>query len=501
MSGELLDAIAGQAAAHPLRLAVAGDHVSLSYGALADEIGRLAERLAALGCSRIGILMDNGPVWLALDLAAETVGCVRVPLPAFFSDAQLGYALQNAGVDCLITDQSQRIGALGEGLSARPIPGVGRAGLWSYMRPSRPQPQLPRGTAKITYTSGTTGSPKGVCLSQESMDSTARVLAEAAHIGGRDRHLGLLPLSLLLQNLAGAQAHLLNGASVVLSSLPRVGMQGASGIDRDRLARALRDHRPTTLILVPQLLQVMLELVEEGLRLPWLRFVAVGGAPVSPQLLEHAARLGLPVYEGYGLSECASVVALNTPVEARIGSVGRPLPHIRLVLSADGEIEVTGNRFLGYLGEPATAAGGPVQTGDLGFMDPDGFLYLLGRRNSVFVTSFGRNVAPEWVERELLAQPVIGQAVVFGNAKPWSTAVISAGDVDPAEVHAALESANRRLPDYAHVRAWIRADEPFSFFNQQLTANGRPRREAIWAHYGRRIEQIYLDASTTGTTP
>jgi long-subunit acyl-CoA synthetase (AMP-forming) len=298
-------------------------------------------------------------------------------------------------------------------------------------------------------------------------------------------------LSLLLENLAGVQAMLLRGASVGLPSLAEVGMQGASWIDPEPLRRALEHYRPTILILVPQLLQALIWLVERGLRLPQLRFAAVGGALVSPRLLWRAVELGLPVYEGYGLSECASVVALNTPGDARVGSVGRLLPHLSLAFAQDGELQIAGNGFLGYLGQCPRRPEDAVSTGDIGRLDADGFLHLRGRKGHVFVTSFGRNVSPEWVERELMAEPEIAQVVVFGEAKPWGTALVSVDGRGADAVTAALERVNRRLPDYARVRAWVRSDEPFSFSNQELTANGRPRRAVIWARYGERIEQLY----------
>ena len=128
-----------------------------------------------------------------------------------------------------------------------------------------------------------------------------------------------------------------------------------------------------------------------------------------------AARVaGLPAYEGYGLSECASVVALNAPGAVREGSVGRVLPHATLRIDEAGEIHVRGATMLGYLGEEG-ASPEEVATGDLGFINDDGYLYVQGRRKNLLITSLGRNVSPEWVERELLAHTSIGQAVVFGD--------------------------------------------------------------------------------------
>ena len=219
--------------------------------------------------------------------------------------------------------------------------------------------------------------------------------------------------------------------------------------------------------------------------LPHLRFAAVGGAKVSPALLEEAHAQGLPVFEGYGLSEAGSVIAVNTPEAARRGSVGRLLPHVRLHPHPRGEIMIEHPRMLGYLGEVGPGEVGvvpnPYPTGDLGHLDADGFLYLTGRARNVLITGFGRNVSPEWVESELLAEPSIAQAMVFGDGEAALRAVIVSRSA--AEAGQAVARVNLRLPDYARVGRWCLAEEPFTPQNGQLTGTGRPIRDAIVARY------------------
>jgi long-subunit acyl-CoA synthetase (AMP-forming) len=251
-------------------------------------------------------------------------------------------------------------------------------------------------------------------------------------------------------------------------------------------------------VLTPELLTALVSAIEAGFPKPaCLRFVAVGGASVAPQLLKRASAVSLPVYEGYGLSECASVVALNTPLSNKLGSVGKLLAHATVKFAEDGEILVKGACLLGYTGSGhATQAHQYLPTGDIGHLDDDGYLYITARKKNQFITSFGRNVAPEWVERELTLSPFIQQAAVFGEARPWNIAVIyPAKNAKPAEIDLSITEINQTLPDYARVSQWILADAPFTAQNEQLTANGRLRRAIVWQHYEQKINEKYEEKS------
>ena len=219
--------------------------------------------------------------------------------------------------------------------------------------------------------------------------------------------------------------------------------------------------------------------------------MAVGGARVSAALLARADRLGLPVHEGYGLTECASVVALNTPDARRVGSVGKPLTHVDLAIDGGGEIHVGGPALGGYIGGEHTPKRFP--TGDLGILDADGFLHITGRRKNVFITSFGRNVSPEWVEGEVCDGSSIVQAAVFGEARPWKSPSWCLARGGRAEIQATIDAANRRLPDYARVARLPRCRRALHPVNGQSTSNGRTRRAAIWTRYCMRIAALYDD--------
>jgi long-chain acyl-CoA synthetase len=482
---DAFDALRSTLARHGGRPALRGEGEEISYARLLEAIAERRGVLEAVGARRVALALDNGPQWALWDLALLAGGQVCVPLPGFFSPTQQMHVLDSAGIDTLIVDPAAASANAFAGFL--PVaPGI--------LRRTPPQlPALPVGTAKITYTSGSTGQPKGVCLSAAAQLAVAHSVAEIGAGCAVDRHLGVLPLATLLENIAGLYAGLLAGACVELLPMRTIGFSGGGGFDPARFLQTLHAHRPHSLILLPQMLLALVGAAEHGQALPaGLRFVAVGGGQVSTRLLQRAEALGLPVFEGYGLSECASVVCLNTPAARRLGTVGRPLPHAALRIADDGEVQVRGTRMLGYLAEAPLAeervADGWLGTGDLGRLE-DGFLVLHGRKKHQFITAYGRNVNPEWVEAELVQQDPIAQAWVHGEALAENFAVLVPGraDCSDAELDAAVAAANAGLPDYARAGRWLRAETPFTPGNGFLTANGRLRRAALAAHYLPRI--------------
>jgi long-chain acyl-CoA synthetase len=465
---------------HGARPALQESGRQLNYREVLQEVALRAERLRSAGCRRIAIALDNGLDWALWDLAVLEAGRVCVPLPAFFSPAQLAHVLHSAGIDTLIADDSRAFHNAGFG------PAAGQLAQRAVEAP----PALPPGTVKITYTSGTTGQPKGVCLDATAMLAVADSLWQATQPCSIERHLCVLPLATLLENIGGLYAPMRSGAVIDLMPMAEIGFTGASQFDVQRFLTALQRSQPNSLILVPQLLLMLVSAAENGAELPAsLRFIAVGGGRVSSALLQRAETLGLPVFEGYGLSECASVVCLNTPALRRIGTVGRPLPHVEVRIGAAGQVRVRGPRMLGYLGE-AAPADEFLDTGDLGHFE-DGFLVLHGRSKHQFVTAYGRNVNPEWVEAELVQQAPIAQAWLHGEALPANVALLvpRRDGLPDSVLQAAVDAVNAELPDYARVHHWLRADTAFTPANGLATANGRLRRTALLERYRSAIEQ------------
>ncbi len=453
-------------------------HRTWSGADLALETTRFAARLADLGTAVFATLLDNSAAWIVADLAAARAGVVHVPLPPFFTPQQITHALASAGVDTILAEAPvvrRLFGGVEHGIEV-----AGRE--LAIARQAGDAVHMPEATAKITFTSGTTGTPKGVCLTAQVMGEAADALALVMEPLMISRHLCALPMSVLLENVAGIMAPLGRGATCVTPPMAELGLVGSSSFDPARFDATVRTARPHSLILLPQMLRAWTGwLAMQRQRAPdSLRMVAVGGAAVGAKLILAARALGIPAYEGYGLSEGASVQTLNLPGADRPGSAGRPLPHVRLRVTGDGEIEVAGALFSGYLGDPSVVPDW-WPTGDLGEIDPDGFVHLRGRRKQVLITAFGRNVSPEWVETALRGEAPIAQAVVFGDAQPALSAVLwpVRADATGAVLQAAVDAANATLPDYARVGRWVRGRAAFSADTGLATPNGRPRRREI----------------------
>jgi long-chain acyl-CoA synthetase len=496
---QLLIRLGDRAANCPDAVSVEGAQAKLTASGLLSGMHAFSACLEAAGVERIGLLAQNSPGWILADIAAQHAGVCLVPLPHFFSDIQLLHAIDCAGIDALITDDPLRIDRI--------VPGhelgfdCGQAyGLTLRAVAKAQSRNLPEGTTKITFTSGSTGAPRGVCLNNTQQLRVAMALA-AATPGANHRHLCLLPLSTLLENIGGIYVPLLTDSTVTTLPGADIGFSSNTGLDIPKMLQALERHQPTSVILLPQMLVALVAAAQEGwVPPPSLEFIAVGGGFVSAELIGLARSAGLPVYEGYGLSETASVVSLNLPEHDIPGSVGRPLSHVDVEIE-DGEVMIRGNSFLGYLDSPSSWYTQEVATGDLGYLDEKGFLYISGRKKNILISSFGRNISPEWVESEMLGGSLLSQCVVFGDTRPWCVALLA--PTDPAcsddEIQAWIDRVNSGIPDYARVLGWHRLEEPLSVESGFLTDNGRPRRAQIEDAYGAVIDSFYSQSQRQNT--
>ncbi len=416
-----------------------------------DCAANFAEQFHA-GGRPIATSFDHGLNGAVADLALLEARIAAIPLPGFYTPEQRAHALSSSGAQAVLSGSDAFV--------VEPCSGAKVA--------------LPPVTAKISFTSGSTGTPKGICLSAGHMIAVASAVVEAVGKGHAGRHLALLPPAILLENIAGFYATILAGGTYVALSPGDVGLANPFRPNFVTMATAINAHKITSLILVPEYLSGLVAVMEAtGKRFSLLTLVAVGGARVSPALLERAHALGLPVRQGYGLTECGSVVALENGDEAERGSVGSSLGLNAISIAGDGEILIEGPVCLG--------AASPLHTGDIGRIDERGKLWIEGRKSNLIITAHGRNISPEWVESALLAQGAIAQAMVYGEAASALSALIVPASLD-ADIGAAVTAANATLPEYAQVTQW-RAVLPFTPANGQLTGNGRPRRDAISAAY------------------
>jgi long-chain acyl-CoA synthetase len=412
--------------------------------------------------------------------------------------------------------------------------------------------------ACLIYTSGTGGRPKGVMLSHGNIMAN---LAGAWHLLeilglGDEVFLCFLPLSHAYEHTAGQflpigmaaeiyyaegvetlSTNLIEAKPTILTCVPRlyevmrhkittsVDRQGGLQARLFHLAVDLGKRRletgslPSHLRLVDALLE---PLVRRKVRLRFggrLKAMVSGGAPLNPDVGRFFQALGLPVLQGYGQTEAAPVISVNLPDRARIETVGPPLQGVEVKIAEDGEILVRGEIVMqGYWKDPEATAqvlrDGWLHTGDIGVIDPDGFIRITDRKKDIIVNSGGDNIAPARVEGVLLLEPEVGQALVFGDQKPHLVALVvphhdftkkfaRAHGCKPdlpelvqnpafkAAIGEAVGRANRRLSSIERVRKFQVMPEPFSIENGYLTPTMKLRRHLIIDAHKDLLERLY----------
>jgi len=441
----------------------------------------------------IGLFMDNCAQWIMCDLAAAKLGITLVPIPLFFTATQVEHLISSSGVEVIITQPLMSGILQGNPLltienSNIPLPIENTV----MLRVKLSKAVDLANSLKVTYTSGSTGDPKGVCLSAENIGAVCDGLHLAMSSMAITNHLCVLPLATLLENIAGVYVCLLHGGAVITEPLMALGFLSNAEFNIYKLLEKIELYQAGSIILLPQMLTLLVHSFNDKVlnQCASLQCIAVGGGKSSTAILQQANLQGLPVFEGYGLSECGSVVSLNLPNQQKIGSVGKALPHVSVCIAEDGEIIIENQAMLGYLGEleqPLEC----INTGDLGHIDEDGYIFVTGRKSNIIVSSFGRNISPEWVEANLSSSAVIAQIAVFGEARPSLSAVIFSLSNSIIEINTAIDECNKFLPDYAQIRQWVKAVEPFTPNNNLLTNNGRLKRLNIEQDYQTQLAALY----------
>src|SRR6266480_7399457 len=427
--------------------------------------------------------------WLAAYLGALLVGVIVVPLDISSKEDFLARVAGITEAKLLVTTQKQYTGLKNPSLPLVDIDALPQATLDTARLPVVNSDDL----AEIVFTSGTTGQPKGVMLSHGNIASNATAAVTVVNIKSEDRALSILPLSHMFE-LTIEVALLHSGASIVY----------ARSLAPETLLRLFETQHATCMVLVPQALQLFLNGIEREVRrqkkekqfeqflsiaahLPFswrrilfgsvhkrfgghFRFFVSGGAYLPPKLAERWENMGFRVMQGYGATECAPVVSATPYSEHNLASIGKPLPGEEVRIAEDGELLVHGpNVALDYWKSPeATAAAfqdGWYHTGDLGFKDEKGNLYLKGRKKNLIVLANGLNVYPEDIENVLLANPIVKDAVVFGlmhgDEGPIVHGVLLMDDPDKAK--SAVQQANKQLASQQQIRGftvWPEEDFP-----------------------------------------
>ncbi len=428
--------------------------------------------------------------------------------------------------------------------------------------PAQPVPDP--GLATIIYTSGTTGRPKGVMLSHTNMLANAEDATAVLPLNEEDLLLSFLPLSHGFERTGGLYTSLRAGGTIaygggiasltddlaavrptILCCVPRVlervyqhllgERENAPFVKQKILSWALEVGRSvgrvrtagTAALPFPLSLQHSLadRLVFRALRSALggrIRFLVSGGAPLNADLACFFYGAGIPVYEGYGLTEAGPVVACNTPDRNRVGSVGTPLPQVSVRIADDGEVCVRGpNVMAGYYNRPEDTAAaldteGWLHTGDIGALDAQGFLTITDRKKDLLITSQGENVAPQPIEGRFRQEPLIEEACLIGDQRPYLTILLVpdrafveimanthgvSGEwpavLDHPTIRAlfrqCFETVNDSLPRHAQPRQFALLAEPFSQASNELTPTLKVKRRTVLQTRRAEIDGMYPD--------
>lgn len=452
----VFDALTRHAGERPDAIAFSGGGASLTWAQLSAAVAELARMLeGAPQCIAIGLA--GGCSYVVADLALALTGRRQVPLPFFFGAEQIGHVLHDARPGAVITDRPEDFPQL-PAIAPPVAPAVGGA-----------LPACTPGAERVIYTSGSSGQPRGVVIGSRQLMASLTALRPLTGANRTDRHLSVLPLAQLLEQICGIYLPVLSGAEVRFDP---AATQTLFTPEIAPLTAAFDRVRPSTSLLVPGLLsRWVADLRQRGRGAPeTLRFVAVGGAASAPALLRTAWDCGIPVHEGYGLSECCAVVAMNRPGANVIGTAGEILDSLDVEI-IDGEITVAGPTVMqGYLNGDAAPA--RWHTGDLGRIE-GGRLIVEGRKDALLVTPAGRNISPEWVEQRVNADPrIVSSALGLRRDGALVLIAVAGGPVAPHEIAARLLD----LPAYARPDALILTtpEEPGLLF-----AAGTPNRAVV----------------------
>jgi long-chain acyl-CoA synthetase len=542
------------------------------------EVVALAKGLAAAGIQpgqAVAIMSRTRYEWTLIDFALWFAGAIPVPIYESSAPTQMEWILSDSDSVALFVENEDHLGRFEQIKAGAPLVRnvwridadavgqlikVGRDISDETIEAKRQSAKL-RDLATIIYTSGTTGKPKGcelthrgfVELSKNATLELPQVVAEGsstllflplAHVFARfvevlcvhgGVKVGHQPDS---RNVAPAMASF---KPTFLLAVPRVfekvynsAEQRAESAGRGKIFRtaayaAIAYSKALDTPAGPSLVQRIRHLVFDALVYKKLRaamggnvrYAVSGGAPLGARLGHFYRAIGLIVLEGYGLTETTAPAMIGRPDNLRIGKVGRVLPGTGIKIADDGEIWLRGNNILrGYWRNPKATAeamdGEWFKTGDIGELDDDGFLSITGRKKELLVTAGGKNVAPAPLEDPLRANPLIGQAVVLGDQKPFVSALISLdaemlpiwlgnngankdmtlaqaakSPIVLAEIQSAIDRVNKHFSRAEQIRKFVVIDRELTEESGHLTPSLKIKRDAVMRDFAADITEIY----------
>jgi long-chain acyl-CoA synthetase len=574
-----------------LRHKEGGRYVSVSTAELVDRVWRLAQALTDLGVERgdrVALMAENGPDWSVVDFATLCLGGALVPIyPTLLPDGA-AYIARDSGAKVLIVGGRDRLeGLLGvrgqmpavrhlvsldgatkhEGVVTLSTLMERGAGYDASELKRRARACEPEDLATLIYTSGTTGDPKGVMLTHGNLVSNVVDSLEVLRFTGDYTALSFLPLShsfertvdyiyfyqgltvayaesvqTVAENLKEVEPHVFVSVPRVYekvqarihenvarsSSLRQKIFHWAVAVGRQALPHRLKlDHPAGGLGLKLRIADsLVFSKIREGLG-GRFQFAVSGGAPLSKELAEFFWGAGIPIYEGYGLTETSPVICVNRLGAAKLGTVGPPIPNVEVRIAEDGEILVRGpNIMQGYYNKPeatseAFDAEGWFHTGDVGELDADGYLSVTDRKKELIVNAYGKNIAPAPIENTLKASQFIGQAMVIGDRRKFLSALL-VPDFETLEAWAerqgipiqdrgelirhakvreifanAIDALNQRLARYEQIQAWEVLPQDFTLEAGEITPTQKIKRRVIHQNYEDIIDRLYVEAAGT----
>jgi long-chain acyl-CoA synthetase len=518
-----------------------------SYTELAAKVRNLSRGLLALDVQpgeHVALCAQTRPEWTHCDLAIAETGAVCVPVYPTDSLAEFEWVLSDAEVRVAICGNAEQIAKIEAVRSRLPrleylitIDPVGTqnpkaatmaqivelgVGIPAGDVDRRAKAVRAEDVATIVYTSGSTGHPKGCVLSHGNW----RAALDADQVNLSPRPDDVIYLYLPLAHLLARAVQLItfdNGATLAYF-----------GGDIRQIVAELPEVQPTILPSVPRLFEKVYATVSglaetmsveelhthvRGIFGSRVHQAITGGAPIAPEILQFFADCGVPIFEGYGMTETTAVISMNRQTATKIGTVGRPDRCVEVRIAEDGEILVRGaNVFSGYHRNPAATAevlkDGWLHTGDRGFIDADGYLTITGRKKDLIITSAGNNIAPANLENDLRRCRWIAEAVMLGDRRPYPVALITldAGEILPwAKEHELPEdlaalSAHQDVKDliqteldrvnspYApteRIRRFAILDHAMTVEDGELTPTLKVKRSVVAERYASLIDTLY----------